>query len=67
MVQKLVHLSKSNLAELSKRPAYPEPPAIVTIDILFHAGYDTHIRSLLAVPSDALLNLEMSYHLGKYF
>lgn len=56
MVQKLVHLSKYDVAELSKGPGYPETPAIFTRPaILFHIGYDTQIHSLLTVSSDALL------------
>ena len=61
MVQKLVHLSKSDAAELSKGPGYPESPAIfMRPAILFHVGYDTQIHSLLTVSSNALLNLQMS-------
>lgn len=55
-------------AELSKESDSPEPPAIFTRPaVLFHIGYDTHINSLLTVSSDALLNLQISQHLGKYF
>lgn len=61
MVQKLVHLSKSDVTELNKGPGCPEPPAIFTRpSVLFHVGYDTQIHSLLTVSSVALLNLQMS-------
>lgn len=60
MVQKLVHLSKSDVAELSKGPGYPEPQAIFTRHaVQFYIGYDTQILSdcfrwCLVKPTDVL-------------
>jgi len=53
-MQKLDDLSKSAVAELSNELvawAIPGPAH------LFHVGYDTRVRSLLTVSSDAILNL----------
>lgn len=48
MVQKLVHLSKSDVAELSKGPGYPDHPAVFTRPaVLFCVSYDTQIHSFL--------------------